>query len=130
MRSLIASLSIFSAVSSALLFGACGPVGSGTDCTNEAAANFSIIVLDTATSQRVCDATVSATDEKTGETQRLTGFGTAGSCSYSGGFYERVGTFSISASKSGYVSDTKSGVVVRSGVCHIEPVNLTLKITP
>lgn len=126
MRSVPASLAILST----LLFGACGGGGDGTVCTDEAAANFSITVLDSRTDQRICDATVDATDEKTGETQRLTGFGPAERCAYGGGFYERAGTFTVRVSKRGYLGGSKSGVVVGSGVCHIQPVDLTLRISP
>ena len=49
----------------------CVVVGSGcglgaTACPDLAAANFTVTVLDAATSQRICDATVTATETSTG----------------------------------------------------------------
>ena len=111
----------------------CVVVGSGcglgaTACPDLAAANFTVTVLDAATSQRICDATVTATETSTGSTMNLVAFGGA-DCTYSGGFYERPGTFSLTAQKSGYLAITQSGVTVVKGQCNVIGVPLTLKLS-
>ena len=58
----------------------CVIAGSGcglgaTACPDLAAANFTVTVLDAATSQRICDATVTATETSTGTTMSLSSFG-------------------------------------------------------
>lgn len=112
----------------------CVIAGSGcglgaTACPDLAAANFNVTVLDAATSQRICDATVSATDTSTGTTMSLSSFGGSADCTYSGGFYERPGTFSLTAQKSGYLAITQSGVTVVKGQCNVIGVPLTLKLS-
>ena len=112
----------------------CVVAGSGcglgaTACPDLAAANFTVTVLDAATSQRICDATVTATETSTGTTMSLSSFGGSADCTYSGGFYERAGTFSISVQKSGYVTATQSGVVVTKGVCNVSTVPLTIRLS-
>ena len=112
----------------------CVVAGSGcglgaTACPDLAAANFTVTVLDAATSQRICDATVTATETSTGTTMSLSSFGGSADCTYSGGFYERAGTFSLTAQKSGYLAITQSGVTVVKGQCNIIGVPLTLKLT-
>ena len=59
----------------------------------------------------------------------LSSFGGTADCTYSGGFYERAGTFSLTAQKSGYAAITQSGVTVVKGQCNIIGVPLTLKLS-
>ena len=108
--------------------GAACDVPGGQACPAIAAANFNITVVDAVTSQRICDATIVATETSTGSTMNLMAFGSGADCGYSGGFYERPGTFSLAASKTGYLTTTHSGVVITKGVCNINPVTLTLKL--
>lgn len=110
-----------------LLWLGCG-VGT-TACPDLAAANFSVTVVDASSGQRICDATVSATDTASGSSMALSPFGGSTDCTYSGGFYERTGTFSLTAQKTGYLSVTQSGVVVTKGVCNVITVPLTIRLS-
>ena len=107
---------------------ACGGDGGGTACPAIAAANFNITVTDKATGARICDAKVEATDTTTLEKVTLDVFGGASDCGYSGGFYERPGTFNITVSKSGYLSQSKPGVQVVKGVCNVMSVQLAFPL--
>jgi hypothetical protein len=111
-----------------LLAVGCGGSGS-TACPALAAANFGVTVVDASSGQRICDATVSATETSSGSSMALTPFGGSSDCTYSGGFYERAGTFSLSVQKSGYVTATQSGVVVTKGVCNVSTVPLTIRLS-
>ncbi|HMY59744.1 MAG TPA: carboxypeptidase-like regulatory domain-containing protein [Pseudomonadota bacterium] len=106
----------------------CGGTSDGTACPAIAASNFTVTVTDAVTSARICDATVSATDSSTGGSMNLMVFGGATDCAYSGGFYERPGTFTLTAQKSGYLPTTMPNVVVTKGVCNVTPAQVTLKL--
>lgn len=106
----------------------CGGLPDGTACPAIAAANFTVTVTDQTTGARICDATVSALDTSSGSSMNLMAFGGATDCTYSGGFYERPGTFTLTASKSGYLSTTQPNVVVTKGTCNVMSVQVSLKL--
>jgi hypothetical protein len=130
MRSLRARFGLFScALVGGLFFSACGGDGGpGTACPAIAAANFNITVTDKATGQRICDAKVEATDSATMEKVTLDAFGSAGSCSYSGGFYDRPGSFSVTVSKAGYPSQTQTNIQVIKGVCNVTAAQVSFSL--
>lgn len=130
MRSTSARFWLFSiALIGGLCTSACGGDGGpGTACPAIAAANFNVTVTDKTTGQRICDATVEATDSATLEKATLSVFGGATDCAYSGGFYERPGTFSVTASKAGYTSQTQMGIKVVKGVCNVTPAQLSFPL--
>ncbi len=111
----------------ALFAGGCGGPD-GTACPAIAKSNFTVTVTDTTTGQRICDATVSATEVGTGSMMNLMPFGGAADCTYSGGYYESPGTFNITASKSGYVPSTQLNVVVSKATCGIDTAMVSLKL--
>lgn len=109
------------------ILASCG--GSPVACPTIAAANFTVVVTDAATGQRICDATVTAQDSATSESASLSVNGGASDCGYSGGFYERPGTFTITATKTGYLSASKSGVAVTKGECNVVSAQVALQLT-
>ncbi|HNN93371.1 MAG TPA: carboxypeptidase-like regulatory domain-containing protein [Pseudomonadota bacterium] len=113
----------------ALSLTACGgDPGPGGACPAIAAANFNVVVLDKASGKRICDATVEATDSATSEKVKLDVFGSSTDCAYSGGFYERPGTFSLSVSKTGYTAQTQTGIKVEKGVCNVVSAQVTFSL--
>jgi hypothetical protein len=101
----------------------CGPVFK--QCTLIAVSGLGVTVTDAATGQPICAATVTATEGSYGETLRASG---DPACGYSGAT-ERKGTYTVSASKSGYATATQSGVVVTADECHVHPVQVTLTLS-
>lgn len=124
MKTILRSLALLS-----LLAGCGGGDGGGVLCPAIAAADFVVIVTDAATSQRVCDATVTARDNASGDTATLSVNGDASNCSYSGGFYERTGTFTLTATKSGFKDASKSDVSVTKGTCNVVSAQVALQLT-
>lgn len=111
-----------------LLIGCGGDPGPGYACPAIAAANFNVVVTDKASGKRICDATVEATDAASGDKAKLDAFGGASDCAYSGGFYERPGTFSLSVSKVGYTTQTQAGIKVEKGVCNVMSAQVTIAL--
>lgn len=105
-----------------------GDPGPGGACAAIAAANFNITVTDKASGLRICDATVEATDVASSEKAKLSAFGGSSDCAYSGGFYERPGTFTLTVSKSGYTTQTQMGIKIEKGVCNVTPAQLTIQL--
>lgn len=88
-------------------------------CTLEARLGLSVVVLNSQSGARICDATVTATDGSYSET--LTNhFGNTANCTYSGAS-ERAGSYSITAEKTGFAEQTQDNIVVLEGECHITP---------
>lgn len=114
--------------SAALMSGCGGDPGPGMACPAIAAANFSVVVTDKATGRRICDATVEATDTASGDKAKLDVFGGSTDCAYSGGFYSRPGTFSLTVSKAGYTTQTQTGVKVEAGVCTVTPAQVSIAL--
>ena len=125
---LLSALLTAALASSMSLFGCGGDGGPGTACPAIAAANFTITVTDKTSGARICDARVEATDTATMEKATLSSFGGASDCSYSGGFYERPGTFDVTVSKTGYTSQTKTAIKITKGVCNVTPAQLTFSL--
>lgn len=117
------------ALAGTALLPACGgDPGPGGACPAIAAANFSVVVTDKVSGARICDATVEATDATTGDKAKLDAFGGSSDCAYSGGFYSRAGTFSLTASKAGYTTQTKTGVKVEAGVCTVVTAQVSIAL--
>lgn len=112
----------------ALMSGCGGDPGPGMACPAIAVANFSVVVTDKANGRRICDATVEATDAASGDKAKLDVFGGSTDCAYSGGFYSRPGTFTLTASKAGYTPQTQTGVKVEAGVCSVTPAQVSIAL--
>jgi len=123
----VRSLAALLVVPAALAMSGCGGEN-GYACTTEAIANFSVTVLDKGTGARLCDATVSVTDDDTSETVNLSVFGSSSDCTYSGGFYERPGNFTLTVSRSGYTTQTRSDIAVIRSTCHVIPTPFTVQL--
>ena len=96
-------------------------------CTTIALPSLSVTVVDSATGQRVCDATVVARDGSFQET--LTTFGPV--CTYSGP-HERRGVYEVRVTRQGYVPASVAGVEVTADECHVitREVTVTLVRAP
>lgn len=121
--SLVASLVIMAAVA-----GCTGPVlpGGPRVCTAVAVQALNVTVLDAASRQRICDATVVAADGAFLAT--LPSFGAEADCVYAGPT-ERSGVYEVRASKPGYQPATVSNLRVAEDECHVIPVQVTISLS-
>ena len=94
-------------------------------CTAIAVQAITLTVLDGASSQRICDATVTVADGSFSEVLRP--FPGATDCTYSGPT-ERAGTYEVRVTKAGYAPATQSNVRVTADECHVIPVRLTMTL--
>lgn len=114
----------------ALMAGAmlgCGQLPMSEACPAVAAAGLTVDVSNAATSQPICDATVTATDGSYSE--RLT---QASPCSYLGAF-ERLGTYQVRAERAGFIPKQVGPVLVtmENGQCpHVRGVRVTIPLAP
>ena len=95
-------------------------------CTAVAVQSLNVTVLDAASGQRVCDATVVASEGAFQETLRS--FGTEADCVYAGPT-ERAGVYEVRVSKAGYQPASVSNVRVGEDECHVIPVKLTISLS-
>ena len=95
-------------------------------CTAVAVQSLNVTVLDGASGQRVCDATVVASEGAFRETLRS--FGPEADCVYAGPT-ERAGVYEVSVSKAGYQTAGMSNVRVGEDECHVIPVKLTISLS-
>jgi hypothetical protein len=95
-------------------------------CKSDSVAGLNVTVVDGATQQRICDASVTATDGDYTETLKDYG----GTCRYTGA-WDRAGTYAITATKSGYGTASLQGVVVKVDDCgHADSQMRTIVMTP
>ena len=94
-------------------------------CTAIAVDAIVVTVLDGASNQRICDATVTAVEGSF--RQELRGFPAGTDCTYSGPT-ERAGVYEVRVAKSGYVPATMTNVRVTADECHVIPVRLTVTL--
>jgi hypothetical protein len=94
-------------------------------CTLIAVSSLNVTVRDLATSQRVCDATVTAV--LAGASYELRRSGSADACTYSGP-EERAGSFEVRVSKAGYDSAAARDIRVAADECHVIPVQITVDL--
>ena len=106
-----------------LLATQCDEDDNGIACTEEARAALNITVKDAETNTYLSEGvSVVATDGIYTET--LQSFG--GSEPVFSGAYEREGNYTITVSKSGYVTYTSEVISVTSDVCHVIPQQRTI----
>jgi hypothetical protein len=103
----------------------CGGGPGGLACTDLYAYGLNVTVRDDATSSTVCDAVVTAVDGAYSEV--LQSQPTGSSCAYVGAG-ERAGNYTITATKSGFMDATQSGVVVTADACHVKGVTVMLRL--
>jgi hypothetical protein len=115
------------AITAALLAGVgCGgDYGTGRVCTAVAVPALAVTVLDGATGQRVCDATVVAAEGSFSST--LEAFPGVGECTYSGP-YERAGLYEVRVTRQGYQPATVGGVRVTADECHVLTRGVTVAL--
>jgi hypothetical protein len=102
-----ASLSTFAALS-------CGCGVEQQACPDILVFAFSITVADASTGDRICDATVTATNER-GQSSKLTAL-TGGECVYQGSV-SSAGIYTIRAEKAGFVTGTASNLRIDLNEC-------------
>jgi hypothetical protein len=106
------------------LAGCESPTG-GVICTAVAVDAIVVTVVDGASNQRICDATVTAVDGSFSEVLRPFPAGTE--CTYSGPT-ERAGLYEVRVARAGYAPTTTSNVRVTRDECHVIPVRLTVTL--
>lgn len=94
-------------------------------CTAIAVDAIVVTVVDGASNQRICDATVVAAEGSFSE--MLRSFPGATDCTYSGPT-ERVGVYEVRVTKAGYAPVTQGSVRVTRDECHVIPVRLTVTL--
>ena len=99
----------------------------GVICTMIAVSSLNVTVRDTATGQRVCDASVVALQG--GDRYELDRTGDPQGCGYAGP-YERAGVFEVRATRPGYQAARVENVRVDADECHVIPVALTVDLRP
>ena len=104
----------------------CGGSGDPGACTTLLAFSLTITVTDAATGARICDATVTATAGAFSE--QLQKGPDGGNCTYFG-VAERAGTYQVTVSKTGFVTATRSGLVVTKDACHVMGVAATIPLS-
>lgn len=102
--------------------GACDSLTPNT-CDTSAAAGVLVTVTQGIGGPILCDAEVTLSDGT--NTEKLSAQGSP--CSY-GGAYEKTGTYTVVASKSGMKSMTKTGIVVDKGECHVNTQQIKLAL--
>jgi hypothetical protein len=110
-----------------LLATQCDKEDNGIACTEEAKAGLNITIKDAETNVYLSDGvSVIATDGSYSEA--LVSFDVAEPI-FSGA-YEREGNYTITVSKSGYVTYTSEIITVTSDVCHVIPQQRTILLQP
>ncbi len=110
-----------------LLATQCDDDQEGVPCTEEARAGLNITVKDSETNASLNDGvTVIATDGT--YTEALESF-VSDEPVFSGA-YERVGNYTITVSKSGYITQTSEMITVTADVCHVIPQQRTIYLQP
>jgi hypothetical protein len=94
-------------------------------CTAIAVDALVVTVVDGASGQRLCDATVIVIDGAF--TQALRPFPAVTECTYSGPT-ERAGQYEVRVTRSGYIPATMTNVRVTADECHVIPVRLTVTL--
>lgn len=84
-----------------------------------------VTVLDGASNQRICDATVTAVEGSF--SQELRGLTAGTDCAYSGPL-ERAGVYEVRVAKPGYEPTSMTNVRVTADECHVIPVRLTVTL--
>ena len=105
----------------------CAPPTEPHVCTAIAVDALVVTVVDGASGQRLCDATVIVIDG--GFTEALRPFPAVTECTYSGPT-ERAGQYEVRVTRSGYVPATLTNVRVTADECHVIPVKLTVSLRP
>ena len=103
----------------------CAPPTEPHVCTAIAVDALVVTVVDGASGQRLCDATVTVIDGAF--SQALRPFPAVTECTYSGPT-ERAGLYEVRVTRSGYVPATMTNVRVTADECHVIPVKLTVSL--
>ncbi len=102
---------------------ACGNPNLPDACTTQYVYGLTIAVQDKATSQPICDATVTLVSGSYTETVKP--FVLPTECRYNGAG-ERAGVYTITVAKDGFAVATMNNVRVDKDACHVIPVNVTI----
>lgn len=104
---------------------ACGGCESLTPsvCDSSAAAGLVVTVTQLEHGPPLCDADVTLSNGTSAE--KLTAQGNP--CTYTGA-YEQPGTYTVTAAKAGMAPQTRTGIVVEKGECHVVTRALTIAL--
>jgi hypothetical protein len=94
-------------------------------CTMEARSSFAVTVVDSTSGTPVRGATVRVADGAFSDTLVAPG---AGATAYSGGVYERPGTYTVTVSHTDYRPWQRPGVAVTRDECHVQTQQLTARL--
>jgi hypothetical protein len=119
-----ACIGVFSVI---LGLAGCAPPTEPHVCTAIAVDALVVTVVDSASGQRLCDATVTVIDGAF--TEALRPFPGIAECTYSGPT-ERAGLYEVRVTRSGYVPANMTNVRVNADECHVIPVKLTVSLRP
>jgi hypothetical protein len=120
------TLGTFIGVGSVVLgLSGCESPADGVVCTAIAVDAIVVTVVDGASNQRICDASVTAVEGSFSEVLRPFPAGTE--CTYSGPT-ERAGLYEVRVARAGYAPSTTSNVRVNRDECHVIPVRLTVTL--
>jgi hypothetical protein len=112
-------------VAISLTSAACDPLVFDRACTAILVYGLSVTVVDAATGESICDATVTAVEGTfTGTFER---FGRSPTCSYAGA-PERAGTYEVRVAREGYQPAVARNVRVTADECHVMGVRLTIPL--
>ena len=100
---------------------ACDHMSEPVICTAIAVSSLNVTVRDAATSQRICDATVTAVLAGVAYELRRSGSPDSAGCTYAGP-EERAGAFEVRVSRAGYAPAVVPNLQVTADVCHVIPV--------
>ena len=95
-------------------------------CTAIAVPALNVIVLDSSTGDRICDATVLAVEGSFSGV--LDPFPAGPTCSYSGP-HERPGVYEVSVTKAGYQPAAERNVRVTADECHVITRQITVTLS-
>jgi hypothetical protein len=113
------------AVGVALGLAGCESPSGPVVCTAIAVDAIVVTVVDGASNQRICDATVTAVEGPFSEVLRSFPGGT--DCTYSGPT-ERAGVYDVRVAKAGYAPVTQGNVRVTRDECHVITVRLSVTL--
>jgi hypothetical protein len=98
---------------------------SGESCNDVLVPALSVVVTDHSTGQRICNASVIASEGS--YTYDLVAVGQGSDCSYAGP-PERPGTYGLTAAGAGYSPTTMDGILVSSNRCHVNTHSVSLEL--
>jgi hypothetical protein len=100
--------------------------GAGVICTMEARSSFAVTVVDSTSGTTIrSGAAVRVTDGAFSDTLVAP---SSGGTAYSGGVYERPGTYTVAVTHRDYRPWQRSGITVTKDECHVQTAQVTARL--